>query len=1101
MITTPAAIIRACLRACAAIFCLVSVFWVAPPAAWSAMIPPSFGTAPQPLLPDLDYFIDVTGTMDVEEIATKANASAFRRLNLRTLQDVVGVTWLRFTIAPLPPGEAVPVAFLDLGQDVPADTVLYEPRRNPVTESLEWGEMKPRDHNLFLFPTAGPEARICYIRLDGLPGIWFAPMIRSPQNTAVDWIRFSGKAAILALGIVLILCILRGLTERGQWRIWTALYVVMALVQALLGTPAYGSTGITSGQAAAVLTPGLALMLLPHVGRHLMGTQERARLLDVQFLLLTLPGAVVALLPLLPGFGWIIRYLPLWPAGTLLFTVTALAGAVMGMPGARRYLLGCCIPPIFVAAGILGMDFQISPELLASTPLWGTALGALFIAGTGLPRPAKKDDAMLDLSPQLPGETVSSSGHHRTFSDGGLSLEAPLDDPNLRLLPPQEEAVPAREDSPPPPQPTANPPVPDKAAWEQRLRMPLDRLLRAGAGLDLTTLPPTVRTYAETVRSAADEMATILGTSAMPTKPRPAKGERSPFNLQHLLRQAHDAVTDAAEHAGIGIAWYMPPLMGHMYTGPSEELRETLELLLESAVRATRHGAVHLSVRRMPGSTDPGYVLFTVSDTGTGLPPRERSPLALAYAWELAGAHEGYLNVDCGPEGTKVTFSLHLTALDDEETTSEAEASATPPPLCIAVAAENTALRHALAATVREQGCHCTAAATLRELLPENAKTPALMVVVQPAHDDPVESEALLRFAAAARQQNMPFFKALAITVDDSQWTALAERGYTHALLEPVSMEAFATTVRDVLANAVAASANAHPPRTTDKPKETPLPDLFGPGEKAATRPEAASTKEDEAFDATVREVLREAGLGDTREATPSPARAATKDGADMPSSAPTKATPPLGTLTMDPLAMPARQRPSSEAYGPDGTARSPQQAQPTPPADHQGARPSPHAVSQANKAAAGASMPTMPPATSEQQLAAAPPVPPTPTPPPTETAPASGTTPQAAQPQQPSAGIGADQTIPMLVARLDAAMQDAQEGYRDQRCDTVGEAAERIALESEAFGFRVLARMARCVERAAKAGDMHAVKDLLPELSVAVERNRKALTLQRPLR
>ena len=69
--------------------------------------------------------------------------------------------------------------------------------------------------------------------------------------------------------------------------------------------------------------------------------------------------------------------------------------------------------------------------------------------------------------------------------------------------------------------------------------------------------------------------------------------------------------------------------------------------------------------------------------------------------------------------------------------------------------------------------------------------------------------------------------------------------------------------------------------------------------------------------------------------------------------------------------------------------------------------------------------------------------------------------------------------------------MEDAQEGYRNRRCPVVGEAAARIAAESDAFGFRVLARMARCVER---ASDMNALHDLLPELAVAVERNRIAL-------
>ena len=73
--------------------------------------------------------------------------------------------------------------------------------------------------------------------------------------------------------------------------------------------------------------------------------------------------------------------------------------------------------------------------------------------------------------------------------------------------------------------------------------------------------------------------------------------------------------------------------------------------------------------------------------------------------------------------------------------------------------------------------------------------------------------------------------------------------------------------------------------------------------------------------------------------------------------------------------------------------------------------------------------------------------------------------------------------------------MEDAQQAFQSRRGYMVGEAAGRIAAESDAFGFRVLARMARCVERAAKANDMNALKDLLPELAVAVERNRIALT------
>ncbi|WP_301194314.1 hypothetical protein [uncultured Desulfovibrio sp.] len=86
------------------------------------------------------------------------------------------------------------------------------------------------------------------------------------------------------------------------------------------------------------------------------------------------------------------------------------------------------------------------------------------------------------------------------------------------------------------------------------------------------------------------------------------------------------------------------------------------------------------------------------------------------------------------------------------------------------------------------------------------------------------------------------------------------------------------------------------------------------------------------------------------------------------------------------------------------------------------------------------------------------------------------------------------DAAILELVERLDAAMAQATEAHAAGRGRMVAQAAARIAEESESFGFRVLARMARCVERAGRAGDMNALRDLLPELAVSVERNRIAL-------
>ncbi|MBO4300167.1 MAG: hypothetical protein J5861_01045 [Desulfovibrio sp.] len=1289
MTKTSFGIVRAWLRIGMILLSCVCLPCVGYMQAYASTVPFTLDKPCAPLLPYLDYYIDVTGTMDVEEIATAANATAFRPLNIKELPDVVGVTWLRFTLAPLPAGKTSQVTLLDLGQNVPAGAVLYEPRLNPATDGLEWREIPPGDRNLLLLPEAGTETRPCYIRLDGLPGIWFSPMLRTPQNAAVDLTRHSGKAALLALCVVMALCLLRWLSEKGQWRVWTVLYVGMALVQGVMGTPAYGAGGITSGQAAAILSPGLALMLLPHVGRHLMGTRERSRALDVQFVLLTLPGAVLALLPLLPGFGWTIRYLHLWPAGTLLFVPTALCAAVMGLGGARRFLLGCLIPPLFVAAGFLGMDSGLALDLLASAPLWGTALSAMLIAGLGLPSMSSRNEVPASTSGVIPLDKMLTVG----MDDTPIPLEQPLDDPNLRLLPPMDTKSSASPDTltnnstekKNVPVTVTTSSVSDYSAWEQSLRPPLDRLMREGAALGSCSLPPAVRQYAENMLRAAGELAQLVDNPGKTVEQNQDREQLTTFNLQHLIREAHDTVTAAAENAGIGLAWYMPPLLSHMYEGQAQALRETLDLLLESAVRATSQGAVNLSVRRMPGSNDPGYLLFTVSDTGSGIPPSGRSSLALTRAWELAGSNGGYLNVECGPQGASISFTLHLKSLEGMDTEGTDAHRRKP---TIAVVADNAVMRQTLAHMITELSCRSTEARSMQEALQVNRESPALMVVVQPAHNSPAEADALGRFEAEAMQSGLPLFKALAITPNDSQWDSLAERGYTHALLEPLDTEAFAATVREVLQEAgfsIPADSSKETEAKADTPLQTVVPDLFStdstPEPVIPGDPREAESEESTESNATAHSSPPKAEVTVSEPLTPDVATGcvnANQETTGLPlpimddpvqTSETNLPTSEPGNEFVEAAAMDGPQwdgndsvaNPSEEndqilseitpepenkpSYDPQDDLENPLASsekgdvltdanfpatgitasmrtwhdsfdewvgEPMPVEvehDKNTTKVAERKASTSHSAATstvsssyvspslsasgewvGEPMPIIrdakipeSPITGElphtdagrrilKLLGSAGDVPqrsaneerkdkeqtpafknvpeakarnreedasnsllnfiagaseesaenlPQPTPhadvqrEPSHALPQQGQAPspskvqsgQEFQSQQVDTNTKnantpkstektpSDQTIPQLINRLETAMRDAQEGFTNRRCMVVGEAAGRIASESDTFGFRVLARMARCVERAAKAEDLQALQDLLPELATAVERNRIALT------
>lgn len=818
------------------LFCALCFGWGGTPA--QTMLPAAPTTSSTPLLPYLDYLLDETGTMDVEEAAAPDKAGDYRPLTLKDLPRETGVVWLRFTLAPLPEGARPATLLLDMGESVPGMPMLYEPVSNSLSGALEWREFSPAQRNVLLLPEAGKEPLTCYIRLDGLPGLWFAPMLRTPQDAATNWGSLSRTAAILALGVVMLLCLLRGLSEKGQWRVWTALYVGVALGQGLMGMPASGSGHIGLGESGAVLAPGVALMLLPHVGRHLMRTRERSHALDIQLLLLSLPGAALALLPLVPNFGWLTRYLDLWPLGTLIFVPTALGAWIMGLGGAKRFLLGCLLPPLFVAGGMLGLDSGFAPNLLASAPLWGTALSALIIAATRAPH-----DTVVAQADATAAKAV------RTEADGTITLDQPLDDPNLRLIPPGPPMPPDNPDadassahSDPRTAPHAGLPsdlspslLPD--LLEDALRLPLDRLMREGAALGHCALPPAVRQYAENMLAAARQMADIVSNPTQLNQERPTTEAAAPFNLQHLMREAHDAVAPAAESAGIGLAWYMPPHLGHMYEGEAGALSETLCLLLESAVRATKHGAVHFSVRRVPESTDAGHLLFTVTDTGSGMPPKERSSLALTRAWELAGARKGFLGVECSPHGTTIAFTLHLKYLERDGSEDAPVERGQP---LVLVAAESALDRRALARMLDGMPCRNAEARSLSEALQLHKGEVALLLIAQGRLASPAAGDILRQFRELATAAGLPFCKALAVTMDDSQWDRLADAGFTHALLEPVDGEALCQTVREIL-DAAAATRTADETGQEAVPTEPAGQTGTAPADMAAAVPEAVA--------------------------------------------------------------------------------------------------------------------------------------------------------------------------------------------------------------------------------------------------------------------
>lgn len=1023
---------------------------------------------PVPLLPFLDYLLDDGASMDIDEAASPARAQLYKPLVLDDLPLTEGVMWLRFTISALAPSARPATFLLDMGQGAPGLPLLYTPEKNELSGALEWQENIPAQRNIFLLPEAGPEPITCYIRLDGLPGVWFSPMIRTPQNAASNWGSLARTGAALALAVIMVFCLLRGFGEKGQWRIWTAFYVAVALAQALLGMPPIsGKAGVFA--LAATLTPGIALMLLPHIGRHLTRSRETSRAIDWQLFILSFPGAILALLPLVPGWNWLDRWLDLWPLCAVIFLPTALAAWIMGLRGSRRFLLGCLIPPLFTGAALTGLFFGFPAYLLSSGPLWGVALSAIVLASVS----AQWDTARKQTA-KKPAPAAESDGEDLVL------LEHPLDDPNLRIVSPNYAADTGETETKSEPAPAASEAAVTSDVCEKlekEMREPIDILLREGVALGQCSLPPAARDHAEKMIQCAKTLTEILVSGPVYSLPRKNAQKRANFNLQKLLREVSDSISSLAENSGVALSWRMPPFLEQWFYGDAESLRDVLALLMESSIRASARGGVKLSVKRAPDSSDPYYLQFTVADNGSGVPPFDRSSLALVKAWELAGRTNGYLEVDAGKHGATVTFSMRFEKAIEEDEPEAEEGS-----LHIIVASDDETARGEIVRILERLPCRVSEASNAREALIRQSMDPAPLLIAQGKMASPAAADMAQEFAALAKKAGFARGFILAITPDTSQWNLLKPSGFTHAMTEPIDAETLIETVKNFSKTLVTAKDESPVGSIAEELK--PRPENESPSSDETRRDDkdfAPSMIVDQSLDINYNfdtpkwlendapnrgadDELTGGSTAGERE-TETDTRRETADAGTEWVGEPTPIIKPVNDAEKD----------AADAKNLESTATA------------DGSAPISGVKPDAAEATENAARETVP----ETNAATVAPAPDAGEPP----SPKKSAEDTRSTRDKESELI--DPVVTELIAGLQADMREALVAFAREDGPQVAVCTEKIAKKADAFGFRHLARLAQCVQRAASVPDMAALNDLLPDLTQAVERYCIHLTQQ----
>ena len=675
--------------------------------------------------PDLYWLLVPSEQSELADVLRPARRNAFSpwpsfwpNIRMEHLPRESGTLWLRFEIAPsggpatsgpaadapgagdptAAPDEAVPPALaLDLNTRVFRQTAGRPQVWLVAAGATEGVRIAPTQAGLYPLPSHANQVSTIYIRTSGLPGPGFAPVVR--QLAGADGVEgFAGARGLLvALAVGALLCLARGVAERREWRLWAALYALAVGVHAFWGLPACPTGVIPLWEMPGLLAPGVALLILPHVGRRLMRTREHAPYLDMQLILLALPGIPLMLVPLMPGYTWAVRYLPLWPLLILLVLPTGLAACMSRLPAARRFLLACLTPLLGLAAFLPQADALFDtlgrPERgdwLSLAPLAGLAASVLLLAFMRAPRRANATRHARAGQGERPDPARRPDGPKSFSHDGRHGVRKELRQTETGRLHAGTKAGPSAAISRLDMRPATVPPRVARPVDEplsltpemEEPPLPLDPAWRQDPCpvQDSPQTPPAPHPPVGFQTPVSPHAPAGMDTRRAARLPKSEPGRPGTFDLQELMLKAHNSVAAEADARNLALSWFTAPYLPRAYEGDREKLAEVLHMLAESAVRATQRGAVHIRVQRVPESADPGHLLFTITDSGAGAPPQDRNPLALVRAWELVGLCGGSLSMESGPAGTSVSFSIRLAAHLPHAAAGPARAADRPSP-------------------------------------------------------------------------------------------------------------------------------------------------------------------------------------------------------------------------------------------------------------------------------------------------------------------------------------------------------------------------------------------------------------------------------------
>lgn len=204
----------------------------------------------------------------------------------------------------------------------------------------------------------------------------------------------------------------------------------------------------------------------------------------------------------------------------------------------------------------------------------------------------------------------------------------------------------------------------------------------------------------DTARSSGKNLLRVINDVLDLSKIEAGKTEltEAPFPLEPLIRSVEDLFRFQASEKDVDLKWSIDPSVGQHYVGDVGRIRQILFNLVGNAMKFTHEGSVTLSCVSTGMVGDREQLLFTVADTGIGIPEEkfesvfkafeqvdgsytrnyQGTGLGLGIVQRFVELMDGSIVLDSLPGlGTTISFAIRVTRLDERDV--EMDTSSTEP--------------------------------------------------------------------------------------------------------------------------------------------------------------------------------------------------------------------------------------------------------------------------------------------------------------------------------------------------------------------------------------------------------------------------------------